>query len=222
MAITDSDNGTNHRGVYIGAIIAGVLLIVMLCCARTRSRRRATFAANNIAIGNSQVRYQTAASLNHRCGAPILPLHSQQPWTAPAPPYSPPSSPPAGITRVQQNLTSPTSPSFPLPVHAHDDPAFPIPSVRAPQVVPPTSPSAEPDVKGAIPLPANAPSTLVDRMREVQTLMLEIHTLESEGGSNNNERIQELQRRVAQLSRTDGNSASVGSSDPPPYFPPAR
>ncbi|KIM40790.1 hypothetical protein M413DRAFT_446168 [Hebeloma cylindrosporum] len=42
-------------------------------------------------------------------------------------------------------------------------------------------------------------TSLLDRMREIQTLMVEIHHLESDPGSNNHSKIQELQQRIAEL-----------------------
>ena len=188
---------------------------------------------------NSPVRYQTGASLNNRAGAPILPLHcasAQQTWTAPAPPYSPPSSPPprTSFPSPAVQLNSSATPSFPVPVHAHNDPTpqmyFSMPSMPPRSPAPPAPvPQHSPELV-RLSSPPNTPSNLVDRMREVQTLMLEIHQLESEPGSNNNnEKIQELQRRVAQLSRTDAslnNNASgttvpdPNANAPPPYFPP--
>ncbi|KIM41093.1 hypothetical protein M413DRAFT_445818 [Hebeloma cylindrosporum] len=68
--------------------------------------------------------------------------------------------------------------------------------------------------------PSSEQMSLVDRMQEVQTLMLEIHRLESDPGSNNRVRIQELQRRVTELSDT-GNSNVATSGQvlgPPPAY----
>jgi hypothetical protein len=62
--------------------------------------------------------------------------------------------------------------------------------------------------------------SLVDRMREVQTLMLEIHQLESDPGPDNRLRIQELQRRVTELSDTQNSNVAASSLvlGPPPAY----
>jgi len=60
----------------------------------------------------------------------------------------------------------------------------------------------------------------MDRMREVQTLMLEIHRLESDPGTNNRSRIQELQRKVTELSDTQNSNVATSGQilGPPPAY----
>jgi hypothetical protein len=62
--------------------------------------------------------------------------------------------------------------------------------------------------------------SLTDRMHKVQMLMMEIRRLESDPGPNNRTRIQELQRRVAELS--DIQNPNVATSNqilgPPPAY----
>lgn len=67
----------------------------------------------------------------------------------------------------------------------------------------------------------NPPSSeLMDRMRQVQLLMVEIHRLESESREGNHQRLQELKQRVAELSAMDGRMPSeTDSFQPPPAYP---
>jgi hypothetical protein len=73
-------------------------------------------------------------------------------------------------------------------------------------------------------LPNSSTSDLMDRMRQVQILMVEIHRLESSPGERNTQRIQELKQRVMELSNTDGHESvpvhtTPDSQPPPAYFP---
>ena len=64
-------------------------------------------------------------------------------------------------------------------------------------------------------LPLTDPATDgSDRMRQVQMLTAEIHRLESESREGNQQRIQELNRRVAELRGTDGLPGPI-------FLPPA-
>lgn len=68
------------------------------------------------------------------------------------------------------------------------------------------------------------PLDLMERMRQVQVLMVEIHRLESEpeSGEWKNQRVQELKQRVIELSNTDGHDRVYIPSDPvqlPPAYP---
>jgi hypothetical protein len=65
--------------------------------------------------------------------------------------------------------------------------------------------------------------SLVDRMLEVQTLMLEIHQLElsdPEPMANNRWRVQELQRRVTELNDTQNSNVAISNLvlGPPPAY----
>jgi len=66
-----------------------------------------------------------------------------------------------------------------------------------------------------------AESGLLERMREVQRLMLEIHRLETEEGVDNAECIREAHQRVIELSAVDNTEAQqrpeAGRELPPPY-----
>ena len=66
-----------------------------------------------------------------------------------------------------------------------------------------------------------AGSGLLERMREVQRLMLEIHRLETEEGVDNAECIREAHQRVIELSAVDNTEAQqrpeAGRELPPPY-----
>jgi len=89
-------------------------------------------------------------------------------------------------------------PSAPITVPNQVAHPMPIPQPFSPA---PINPSTTPQN------PATS-SELMDRMRQVQMLMVDIHRLESEG---NHQRVQELKQRVAELSGTD--------SPPPAYLP---
>lgn len=91
---------------------------------------------------------------------------------------------------------------------------MPVPQPFIPNPVIPNSSS----------LPNSSTSDLMDRMRQVQILMVEIHRLESSPGERNAQRIQELQQRVMELSNTDGHESvpvhtTPDSQPPPAYFP---
>ncbi|KAF4615716.1 hypothetical protein D9613_012562 [Agrocybe pediades] len=227
-------NGPPNIGIVFGVLAGVILLIALLCaCAKSHNSRRGTFATSSItAVENSQARLNQPAGLlsDQRLDAPILPLYSPQTSGASnIPPYSPPLL--TGMPfRAGTQSPSYVPPSFPVPVHARDDSSLPNPPGPASTL----APSQMPEIEVLPTSSRGVPETLISRMREVQVLMLEINKLESEGrGSEaNDERIRSLQQRVAQLSRADsgaGNSSSAGvdttsepSSDPPPYFPPAR
>ena len=80
--------------------------------------------------------------------------------------------------------------------------------VPVPQVFPPVVPVPS--------SPLQATSNLIDRMRQVQTLMIEIHRLESESGERNSQRVQELRQRVIELSDTNGQEPVHGPAEPTP------
>lgn len=58
----------------------------------------------------------------------------------------------------------------------------------------------------------------LNRMMEVQSLMLEIHRLESESREGNQQRLQELKRRVGELNAMDGRMQGLESLQPPPAY----
>ena len=165
-----------------------------------------------------------------RTAHPARPLSTHTPsrptrqptWNTPAPPYTPPSQPPPSPrpTSPRSNVTRPPAPpSFPVPQPA------PAPSTPSPTQISPNNPPVE--VHFPTPTAASSPQTqpisLMDRMREVQTLMLERHRLESDtSGANNRPRIQELQQRVTDLSDVEGSGTQAAvnarnSNQPPPY-----
>ena len=55
-------------------------------------------------------------------------------------------------------------------------------------------------------------------MLEVQSLMVEIHRLESESREGNQQRLQALKQRVGELSATDGRMQGMDSLQPPPAY----
>lgn len=108
--------------------------------------------------------------------------------------------------------------------------------------MPPTPPILNPNqyLRNPIPMPISQPfvpspvipnsssppnpstSDLMDRMRQVQILMVEIHRLENSSGERNSQRIQELKQRVMELSNTDEHEyvhTAPDSQPPPAYFP---
>ena len=63
-------------------------------------------------------------------------------------------------------------------------------------------------------VPEHGRLDLVERMRRVQTMMIEIHRLENESrsGMNHGQQIQELHRRVMELSDSDVTHGTTGST----------
>jgi len=107
--------------------------------------------------------------------------------------------------------STPSSPNFSLPP--------PSQPTQAPHPIfqPTPTPTPPPIGEKAVPL---AQVDLMDRMREVQTLMVEIHRLESDPGPHNRERIQELQQRVTELSDTQNSNVTTSGQalGPPPAY----
>ena len=146
----------------------------------------------------------------------------QQSWTIrPALPnsaFSPPSYPPPPNAAYSRTPYPPKPPSPKFSPNAPPGPSLPTAphSISESQSILP--PPATSEKLPTNPLPDQM--SLVDRMREVQTLMLEIHQLESDAGPNNRLRIQELQRRVTELS--DAQNSNVATSGlvlgPPPAY----
>lgn len=118
----------------------------------------------------------------------------------------------------------PTYPNFQMPMQ----PTQPIPSYN-PYVVNPPMPFPQPfSSTPVIPNPSTPPQPteppdLMERMRQVQVLMVEIHRLESDPESGrNDQRVQELKQRVIELSNTDGQDRAHIPFDPvqpPPAYP---
>lgn len=119
--------------------------------------------------------------------------------------------PPQPIYEPYPSMPRPFNPTPIIP----DQPFIPTPII-------PDRPLTPPHI---IPNPSSPPATsdLMDRMRQVQMLMVEIHLLENvPPAEQNTPLIQELKRRVMELSNTDGNvptDASLDSRAPPPYVP---
>jgi len=153
----------------------------------------------------------------------------RQSWTTrpafPNPAFSPPSYPPPPSPAYPRSPFPPTPPSpkfSPNPPSGPPLPTAPHSISGSQQISPPpaTSDSEKPPTN-----PSPDQMSLVDRMREVQTLMLEIHQLESDAGSNNRSRIQELQRRVTELSDTQNSNVATSGlvlGPPPAYAPGGR
>lgn len=90
---------------------------------------------------------------------------------------------------------------------------MPVPQPFSPAPVPSLNPST---------LSQPTESELMERMRQVQALMVEIHRLESESGERNGQRVQELRQRVMELSNTDEHGRlhiPSGPVQPPPAYP---
>jgi hypothetical protein len=147
---------------------------------------------------------------------------SRQSWTTrpavPNPAFSPPSSPPP------PSAASPRSPYPPTPSSPRFSPNPPSgPSLpTAAQSIPGSQSISPPPLisEKQRTNPSSGQTSLMDRMREVQTLMLEIHELESEPEPNNRSRIQELQRRITELSDTQTSNAATSGQvlGPPPAY----
>jgi len=147
----------------------------------------------------------------------------RQSWTTrpafPNPAFSPPSYPPPPSAAYPRNPYPPTPPSPKFSPNPPSGPSLPtVPhSISGSQSILP--PPATSEKLPTNPLPDQM--SLVDRMREVQTLILEIHRLESDAGPNNRSRIQELQQRVTELSDTQNSNVAVTTSGPVLGPPPA-
>jgi hypothetical protein len=134
--------------------------------------------------------------------SPLRELSSPSPPSAayPRSPYPPTPPPP----RFSPNpLSGPSLPTAPQSISGSQSTSPPPPISEKP----PTNPSSE-------------QTSLMDRMQEVQTLMLEIHRLESDPGPNNRSRIQELQRKVTELSDTQNSNVATSGQvlGPPPAY----
>ncbi|KDR84687.1 hypothetical protein GALMADRAFT_237553 [Galerina marginata CBS 339.88] len=225
----------NPSSIYIGAVVAIVALSSLGILLRIMAVRRARTAAimrQNALPGPILYpqRPQSAMPLQGYYTQPRPPANSytqnrppnQNTWNPPAPAYSPPYQPPPA--------PPPASPRFnnnPPP------PVFPTPTVPSPPQPPSnrSQPGSQPQTTVADPPPrpeedgSQLQTNLLDRMREVQTLMLEIHQLESQPGSQTNRtKIQDLQRRVTELSGVDSRPAPPpivaavnDNREPPPY-----
>jgi hypothetical protein len=142
----------------------------------------------------------------------------RQSWTTrpafPNPAFSPPSYPPPPSAAYYP----PTPPSLkfsPNPPSGQSLSTVPHSISGSQSIFPPPATSEKLPTN---PLPDQM--SLVDRMREVQNLMLEIDRLESDAGPNNRSRIQELQRRVTELSDTQNSKVATFGLvlGPPPAY----
>jgi hypothetical protein len=127
-------------------------------------------------------------------------------YQTPNPQYQTPNS---QYQTSNSQYQTPMSVTRPIPLQ--------YPHVANPMPIPqPFSPA--PTISTTLPNPATSNSNLMDRMQQVQMLMLEINRLESESREGNHQRLQELKRRVAELSAADGHRdmPSVPESLPPP------
>jgi len=122
--------------------------------------------------------------------------------------FSPAGSAPIAVPNpVNPMPYSPAPITFPNPVNPMPFSPAPI-TFPNPTTTPPNNPATS--------------SELMDRMRQVQMLMVEIHRLESDPPSEGNQqRLQELRQRVAELSGTDTDKRMQYVPDPlapPPYL----
>ena len=132
--------------------------------------------------------------------------------------------------RTPMSVTQPSPLQYPTPLqYPHMSNPMPIPQPFSPPItvpttnLPPFSPAPITTQSTPPPNPATS-SDLMDRMRQVQMLMLEIHRLEGESREENYQRLQELKQRVAELSATDmrtgpGMTSVPDSYQPPPAYP---
>ncbi|KAF8888710.1 hypothetical protein CPB84DRAFT_1749443 [Gymnopilus junonius] len=227
-----STNNSQPSSIYIGAVCAIVAISTLGVVLRVMAVRRARAAAMNLprnAVYSSRPQSMAVPMQGYNIPppqptstySPNRPVR-QQTWNTPAPPYTAPPHAPSSPPR------SPASPRF-NPPHG-PPPAFPVPQPASPPPAPQVSPH-NPPVEIHFPKPSTtSPSppppqslSLMERMREVQMLMLDIHRLESDTtGTHNRARIQELQHRVTELSNVDsqGTLAEVNprnAREPPPY-----
>jgi len=197
---------------YVAAICAIIVLASLGAMLRVLAIRRARARCNAFAVPLVPAYGHPPTQPPQNFGQnPYYP----QPWTTPPPTLTspafpqPPSSsyqpPPAAYARGQDPMTSNLSLNPPSqPNQATQPISQPIPL---------------PPLVGEKQIPLEQ-MTLADRMHEVQTLMIEIRRLESDPGPNHRTRIQELQRRVTELSDTQNPnvSTSVQVIGPPPAY----
>ena len=155
----------------------------------------------------------------------------------------------SGATNTQFQTAMPHSlpnlyqPLNSMPVPQCDDPMPIIPNSHSPtpftpNIVPPNSqvnPRPVPQafspasrlLDSSYPNPSTSSLSLIDRMQQVQTLMVDIHQLESKSGERNSQRVQELRQRVIELSDIDRREPVHNPADttpnclpPPPAYSP--
>ena len=141
---------------------------------------------------------------------------------------------PANFNSVNSHYGMPTQPTSlqyanyvpnPMP-NPQQFPPTPQQFPPTPQQFPPTpqpffNPQPSPITVPPTTLPNPATSSDgsdLNRMLQVQTLMLEIHRLESESREGNQQRLQELKQRVGELSGTGGIMQGPDSLPPPPAY----
>jgi len=203
---------------YIGAVVAIIIFCTLIgILARRRARTRYT----NFAVPPPIPTYphppiQPSQNFGQN---PYIP-YTPQPWMSPPPTFPSPTLPrsqslsypplPAAYAHGPDPST-PSSPNFSLPP--------PTQPTQAPHLISQPTPTPFPPPIGEKEVPL-AQGGLMDRMREVQTSMAEIHRLESGPGPDNRERIQELQRRVTELSDTQNSNVTTPGQalGPPPAY----
>jgi len=229
----------NPSAIYIGAVVAVLALSSVGIILRVLAAQRARAAARNALsgpLGYPQRPQSQAMPMPGYHPQPRPPPNTyaqnrpplQETWSMPAPAYSPPYRPPTSQPprSPRYNNTTPPAPSFPTPQAAQPPRSIPPFEPEASPSNPPAEVNFPSEPPRTITNPPEQPLSLVERMREVQNLMLEIHRLESDASSQNNRaQIQELQRRVTALSDTEGQSSPSAdntgvinnASNPPPY-----
>lgn len=120
--------------------------------------------------------------------------------------------PPQNFVRPMRHTCTNPRPAAPPYRNTRLNPPMPMP-VPIPQ-------SLSPPPINRSPPPDSPPSDLIDRMRQVQMLMMEINRLQSASGERNSQRIQELQQRVVELSDTDGQAVPLPQAMVDPRIPP--
>ncbi|KAJ3505616.1 hypothetical protein NLJ89_g7325 [Agrocybe chaxingu] len=154
---------------------------------------------------------------------PALQYYERQQYTSNVP--GPPDVLPPPRSRLDMPVASPSAlsqyPAFPIPMtalpHADNQPASPdFPVVLT------VASLQEPDRTAPI------PTSLLERMREVQRLMMEIHKLEGRPGATqeeegtNRQRIRELQQRITELSERESDNRVDDTTGPSPMTPAIR
>ncbi|KAF4615690.1 hypothetical protein D9613_012554 [Agrocybe pediades] len=178
-----NSHGPPYLGLVFG-VVAWIGLLIAILGARARSHgRRVSYAilSNITTVENLQGRLNQPSRLSsdQRLDPPVLPLYSPQTsGTINIPLYSPPLLTGMPFSANTQALSY-VPPSFPVPVHAHDNSSFPNPPGPASASAIPPSQMAEIEVPPTS--SQSVPDTLISRMRGVQVLVLGINKLKSEG-----------------------------------------
>ncbi|KAF8163828.1 hypothetical protein B0H34DRAFT_340503 [Crassisporium funariophilum] len=212
------------NSIYIGAVAAVILLVIVAFSLQRQSRRR----RNRPLMVSGSVPIIRPHQQNHALYGRANQHTASENWV-PHPQYNPPNQ--AYSVNGHTNPVQPifhtrynSGPTFPSPLSSpHDIILSPSHTSHSPRPPFPLAPNPPPQTVPSVQVPSNESMNLVERMQLVQGLMVEIHRLENEIGTDNRVRIQELHARITELSdvAASGVNASSGRDvvvEPPPAY----